>query len=151
MVPPTLELEIVPYESVGLIRFGMSSLEVRQELRGHALTREEAGTDSFVDLGIRIHYGANGGAEAVEMCKPAQPTFEGRPLLGVASGVLEAWFGGLDDRIKLEHSGFTSSEFGIRAYAASARRHPNAAVEVVTVFARDFFRQFLLSVVPPAR
>jgi len=123
---------------------------VRAELISQAGARAPSlPRDTFGDLGIRVHYGPRDRAEAFEFRGPISPTFEGRPLLRQRFGDLEAWLLSLDPGAKLEHSGLTSIQFGIRVYAASARRHPGAPVEVVTVFGADYARRFLLSIVPP--
>jgi hypothetical protein len=152
MIPVALPLEVIPYESVGSIRFGMSSLEVRAQLHEYEVAGEKAGAiDDFFDLGIRVHYGVHGGVEAVELSKPAQPLFEGKPLLGVPYRPLEAWFGTIDAvGVKLEHSGLTSPELGIRLYAPSAKRLPDTPVEVVTVFGREFYKDYIASIMPAA-
>ncbi|MCU0690864.1 MAG: hypothetical protein MUF54_05620 [Polyangiaceae bacterium] len=150
MQPFPLSLEITPYEAVGSLRFGMTAPQIVSELAPHRSTREGACVCArFEDLGVRVYYGRNGGLEAVELRAPAQPTLSQQPLLGQTYRSLEAWLGSVEPNLKLEHSGLTSIELGIRLYAASARRFPDTPVEVVTVFARDYYRQYIASITPP--
>ena len=150
MQPSTIQFAITPYESVGPLHFGMSAAQVREQLDSPDVAREPATPcDSFPELGIRVYYNVHGEAEAIELRGPAQPSLQGRLLLGQPHGPLENWFKTFDPNLKLEHSGLTSMETGIRLYAASARRVPSTRVEVATVFGRDYFRTYLASIVPP--
>lgn len=149
--PPSLELNIEPYEAVGSIRFGMTASQVRGELAEHRVEREpNTPCDRFEDVGIRVYYAADGTTEAVELRPPARPLLDGRALLGTPYRPLEAWLSTLDGAVKLEHSGLTSMAFGIRLYAASAKRLPDSPVEVVTVFARAYYQKYIASILPPA-
>lgn len=152
MSTSALAFGIKPYDSVGPISFGATSAQVRAELAPHAPVREPtACCDRFPTLGIRVHYAADNAVEAIEFRGPARPTLEGRPLLRERYGVLEAWLVSLDAGVKLEHSGLASLQLGIRLYAASARRTPDAPVEVVTVFGKDYCRRYIASIPPPPR
>jgi len=139
--------EVVPNESAGPIRFGMVPQQVEHRLGAGAPTLPR---DTFPSLGLRVHYGPESKAEAFEFTGPASPVFLHQELLRRRVGDLEAWLASVDPGVRLDHSGVTSLRFGLRLYAASARRHPHAIVESVTVFAPEYGRRYILSVVPPA-
>ncbi len=142
-----IAFEVLPNESAGPLRFGMTPEQVERRLGAGAPTLP---MDTFPPLGLRVHYGPDSMAEAFEFTGPASPIFLGQELLRRRIGDLEAWLASIDPGIKLDHSGVTSLRFGLRLYAASARRHPGASVESVTVFAPKYGGRYLVSVVPPA-
>lgn len=144
--------EIMPYQAGGAIRFGMTSSQVRQVLHTDPRPRppaSPAGADNFDQLGIRVYYRLPDSVEAIEFNSPACPTLHGRPLLRQRYGDLESWIQSMDPGTKLEHSGLTSNALGIRLYASSARRNPDAPVESVTVFEKDYYRRYIESILPP--
>ncbi len=150
MKDAALEFPINPYQSAGAIRFGMPAAQVRALLDSRLEeTNPPAYRDAFDELGIRVHYAPSDAAEAIEFRGPAFPTFQGRRLLNQRYGDLEAWFASLDTGLKREHSGLTSLEFGIRLFAPSARKRPEALIEVVTVFEADYVRRYIMSIMPP--
>jgi hypothetical protein len=139
--------EVLPNESAGPLRFRMTQEQVERRLGAGAPTLPR---DTFTRLGLRVHYGPDSLAEAFAFTGPASPVFLGQDLLRRRIGDLEAWLASIDPGIKLDHSGVTSLRFGLRIYAASARRHPHAVVESVTVFAPEHGRRYMVSVMPPA-
>ncbi len=145
-----IDFEVDPNRSAGPLRFGMTAAQVRAQLGSQAGAGEPSTPrDTFGDLGIRVHYGPHDLAEAFEFRGPASPTFQGRPLLRQRFADLEAWLLSIDPGLKLEHSGLTSLRFGIRLYAASARKSPSFPVESVTVFAPEYGRRYIASILPP--
>jgi hypothetical protein len=150
MTRSALQFEIKPYESAGSIRFGMTSSEVRALLQaGGAQGSLPPLCDTFEHLGMRIHYRLPDAVEAVEFRAPACPVFDGRQLLHQRYGDIEPWLRSLDSGAKLDHSGLTSDLLGIRLYASSASRNPDARIEVVTVFERAYYTRYIASILPP--
>lgn len=144
------QFEITPCEAAGAVRFGMLAAQVREQLGSTTTSpNRELPYDLFRNLGIRVHYGPSAGVEAIEFLGPAFPTLHGRRLLRQRYGELEHWIRTLDPNVKLEHSGLTSNLLGVRLYATSARNNPDAPVEVVTVFDKDYYRRYMESIVPP--
>jgi hypothetical protein len=150
MLPAAPSFEISPYEAGGAIRFGMTASQVYDALRSQPAPRPNGSpADTFEHLGIRVYYRLPDTVEAIEFKAPALPTLQGRRLLRQRYGDLESWIRSLDPAVKLEHSGLTSDRLGLRLFASSARHNPDAPVESVTVFERDYYRRYIASILPP--
>ena len=96
-------------------------------------------TDAFDELGIHIYYKAPGICEAVEMALAADPTFEGRRFIERPFNQVLSWLQTMDDSIKTDDTGLTSFKFGIGIYAPNAIEQPDASVEGVIVFEKDYY------------
>lgn len=81
-----MDMEIVPFESIGELRFGESRDTVRRRLGGgyHSFNKDvgENETDAYDDLGLHLYFGHGDRLEFVEAFFPASPSLGGIELLG---------------------------------------------------------------------
>jgi hypothetical protein len=139
-----VKLEILPYQAVAGIQFGMTSAQVR-EILGNPMHRfkktptSELETDAFDHLGIQIFYKQPGVCEAIELSAPAEPTLQGKSLVGQSFQTLKEWFQAIDDSVEIDDTGLTSHRFGTALYAPFAATSPDEPVESVLVFERGYY------------
>lgn len=79
-------MEIIPFESVGILSFGDSRAGAREKLSSIFSTFQkdigENETDSFDELGLHLYYDDAGRLEFIEAFDPAQVVFRGIGFLG---------------------------------------------------------------------
>ena len=79
-------MEVVPFESVGELRFGDTQAAVRQRLSSAFTTfrkgKSRSETDAFHDLGLHVYYDDSGVVEFIEAFDPADITIQGVHFLG---------------------------------------------------------------------
>jgi hypothetical protein len=139
-----VKLEILPYQEVAGIRFGMTPAQVR-EILGNPVSRfkktstSELETDAFDHLGIQVFYKQPGVCEAIELSAPAEPALQGKSLVGESFQTLKEWFQAIDDSVEIDETGLTSHLFGIGLYAPFAATLSDKPVESVLVFEQRYY------------
>ena len=78
-----VKLEILPYQAVAGVQFGMTPAKVREVLGNpercfKKTPTSELETDAFDHLGIQVFYKQPGVCEAIELSAPAEPTLRGK-------------------------------------------------------------------------
>ena len=139
-----VKLEILPYRAVAGIQFGMTPAQVR-EILGSQVRRfkkapaSELEADAFDHLGIQVFYKQPGVCEAIELSAPAEPTLQGKSLVGHSFQTLKEWFQAIDDSIEIDDTGLTSHLLGTGLYAPFAATSPGEPVESVLVFEKGYY------------
>jgi hypothetical protein len=139
-----MKFEIVPYQKVGPIRFGMSYLEVRKSVwepfeSFKRTPKSVHPCDYFPSCQMFVYYTKNGIAEAVEFAEPAEVFLHDHNLLGLGFSELIEVLSKEDERLDIEADGFTSKGLGIGAYAPEAENDPTKPPESIIVFARGYY------------
>ena len=137
-------MEIIPYEGIGPLRFGMSKSEVRAALgapfREFKKTLEAPATsDAFHTMGVYVYYKPTGACEAVEVASPSQATLFGKQLVGEIFEVLQKWFRELDPEVEMDDAGMTSLRFGVGIYAPRLKEGSSVPVEGAIAFERGYY------------
>jgi len=139
-----MELNIIPYQSVGPIKLGMTRHEVRSVLNSKVEEFKkgrfsESLTDSFDDLDIHVHYTKNDTCEAVEIFENANPTFENHVLIGSIFNEMKTTFEKYDENLELDSTGLTSKKLGIGLYVHDFEEG-NEPVTSVIVFEKGYYQ-----------
>ncbi len=139
-----MDFPIIPYSSVGHLRFGMSVEVVRAALPSRvapfmkSLTSSHS-ADLFPELGVHVHYNERGECIAIELACPANPMLNGNGLLGrhftEVKDLLSAW----DPDAVVDSSGLTSHRTGIGVFAPAALKSDQATVEGVIAFVKGYY------------
>lgn len=135
-------IEIAPYSHVGPIRLGMAKDEVHSAFGPRVKSFQKADErvpSDVVDESVFIYYDDIGHAEGIELAPPAEPLFEGQPILGRPFSEVRAWLRHLDPELEIDGSGAVSRRIGISVYAPSALKEPDAPVEAVMIFRRGYY------------
>jgi hypothetical protein len=137
-------MQIIGYEGVGPIRFGMSREDVRSALGTEFKSFKRSPSSSQpCDHCLRhecfVYYDAKGLVEAVEFAEPATPTLDGVNLLGVSFASLVEKIRLADPHLSVESDGFTSLRLGIGGWAAAADEEPDEPLESIIVFSRGYY------------
>jgi hypothetical protein len=140
-----MKFDVRSYEGVGPIRFGMSPVEVRENLGMEFENfRRNASdvhpTDYFKRLQCFVYYGDSDGlVEAVEFAEPAAPTFNGLNMLGLPYEDLIVRMHEFDRDIAMEIDGFSSFRLGIGGWAPHCKEEPELPCDSIIVFARGYY------------
>lgn len=139
-----MHFEIIPFEGVGDIKFGMSRKQVRDTLKADYVTRKRTSKsvfpyDFFQSLGIFANYKIPEILEAVELILPCIPEFEGLKLLEISYKELKEFLLAKDSNLEVNLDGFISGAIGIGAYAPDADEDPDLPVEAILVFDKDYY------------
>ena len=133
-------MEIVPFTSIGVLKFGDSRQEARAKLASEFSTFRKydsvVETDAFDELELHLYYDNKDYLEFVEAFEPAEVTFRGvsflgRDLVSVVSNMSSIGFAptqGDDINIKFD-------DIGIALTA------PSGVVETVAAHRRGYFEQ----------
>lgn len=139
-----IKLEIKPCQGIAGIRFGMTPIEVRAALgatvRSFQKTpTDEFATDAFDTLGIQVFYKQPGLCEAIELASPANPTLQGKMLIGCPFNELCEWLRTIDPTLEVDETGLTSHHLGLGLYAPFVSESPNLPVEGVILFEQGYY------------
>ena len=139
-----MDLEIIPIEGVGPIKFGMSPEAVRSiiggEYRSFLKTPKSVfPCDSFRDEGIICFYDANACLEAIEFMRRSQPHLYGHEFIGHTVEDVRTFIAGLDDNVEINSDGAISHRLGVGVYAPLAKSNPRAIVESVIAFRQGYY------------
>ncbi len=134
-------MQIIGYEGVGPIRFGMSRDDVRTALGAdfESFKRSPSSIqpcDHFLQHECFVYYDANDEVEAVEFTKPATPMLDGLDLLSIDFTSLVQRIRQDDPDLSVENDGFTSLRLGIGGWAPGADDEPP---ESIIVFTRGYY------------
>jgi hypothetical protein len=138
------QLEIQYYHGVLGLAFGMTPDQVRATLGDNFQSYQKAPTsemptDAFDSLGIHVFYKAPGHCEAIELFAPADPTLQGKPLIGQPFSVVRDRVQALDSSVEIDETGLISQKLGIGLYAPFAADAPEDPVESVIVFEQGYY------------
>lgn len=133
-------MDIVPFTSVGILKFGDSRQEAREKLDSNFTTfrkhSSEIETDAFENLHIHLYYDQERRLEFVEAFAPAEVTLHGITFLGRNLG---------DVILDMKSLGFiptesddTSAEFEGAGIALTA---PSGVVETVAAHRKGYYEQ----------
>ena len=153
-----MDFEIVPYQQAGLIRLGMTRLEIRQlfpslpeemsysfeenELPpGMANLEEIELQDLFDEAGVRVSYDLQPPHQciAISFFKPANPIFRGQFLLRKKLRESQKWLQSIDESCRVEVDGVYSYKFGICLYSEDIEVLKNKPPVEVTVFTKGYY------------
>jgi hypothetical protein len=94
--------------------------------------------DAFRELGIHVHYKTLEYCEAIELFPPANPTFQGKTLIGEPFNALRDWLQSLDESLIVDDTGLTSYRFGFGLYVPYIEENPDESIQSVFVFERGY-------------
>ncbi len=137
-------LEIKSYQGVSDIQLGTEISQIHEALGNpdSSFYKSETSkypTDAYDRLGIYVFYRSPGVCAAIELCEPAEPTFQSQKLLGRPFDEVKKFFQSIDPNLKLDDTGFTSYTFGIGVYAPFVLDDPSDPVESVIIFERGYY------------
>jgi len=138
--------EIKPYEGVGKLHFGMSSLEVKAVLGEPSDTffktpLDTVETEHYEKGNLFIYYKESNNIEAIEFYSPAQVQFEDIQLFELSYEALKTFLLKFDPALEIEVDGSTSYKLGIEAYAPNADEDNILAVESIIIFESGYYEQ----------
>jgi hypothetical protein len=132
-----MEFEIRPFESVGVVQFGMTQTQVREALRDLKVkeywkTPESLGpTDHFIHENLHVFYDEGRRVRGIEIFRPTGATFDGRPIVGQAFSALLPWLRQVDPDLLLDDSGAESTRLGLSLFVPELDDDSDAIVESV--------------------
>jgi hypothetical protein len=140
----TTQLEIQSYQGISNLVFGMTPDQVRATLGNDFQSYQKTPTsamptDAFDQLGIHVFYKTPGHCEAIELFAPADPTLQGKPLIGQPFSVVRDRVQALDSSVEIDETGLISQKLGIGLYAPFAADTPEDPVESVIVFEQGYY------------
>jgi len=131
-------MEILPFVSIGDLRFGESRQDVRKHLgTKYQVFRKDVGaneTDAYDELGLHLYYDNDDKLEYVETFTPAAPTFKGVAMLGRHSEDVQ------EDLARAGHTCSVMDDVSINCGSAGiALYSPDEMVEGVGVYRKGYF------------
>jgi hypothetical protein len=137
-----MEFVITPFESVGVIKFGMSQAAVRQVLNSmpkkYSTGYVDPYLDHFSELDIRVGYNRAKLCQEVDLFPDAQPIFRGRNLFRESIGELKEWFESIDSLVEIDNTGVMANRFGIFLYTTDYYLDNKEFPESVSVYEKDY-------------
>jgi hypothetical protein len=112
-----MELPIIPFDSVGFVKFGASPDAVKASTSYSSKSFmktpiSEMPTDAFDEVGIHVYY-SSGKCDAVECFSPACPIFQGKRIIGEPYEEIKKWLESIDSHIVIDGSEIQARSFGI--------------------------------------
>lgn len=130
-------MEIVPFESIGNLRFGEGRQVVRGRLgNGYTTFRKDVGeseTDAYNDNGLHLYFDSEDRLEFVEAFGNASPSFQGIKFLGRAIDEVADKLSAIGHAAVLDDVGLQCDSAGIGVTA------PRGTVEGVAVFRKGYY------------
>jgi len=131
-------MRIVPFLSIGDLRFGEFRENVRSRLGGKHQAFKKAGglseTDAYDDLGFHLYYDTEERLEYVETFSPANATFEGIEMLGRSSEEV------VEDLSKAGHSCSFMDSVSLNCDSAGITLYvPDSVVQAVGAYRQGYF------------
>lgn len=145
-----MELEIVPFEKVGKLTFGLKREKVRELLGSNFKTFQKnlwsnQTTDDYSVFGFHLYYTDDNKLEFVEMFPPARPIFRGINLLQEnVQNTLET-LKRFDSGPKVDETGYIFHQIGIGLYIEGDK------LEAVSVFSKDYYAKLLKALAEDVR
>jgi hypothetical protein len=129
--------EIVPFEAVGPIRFGMPRSEIHRALgetpRPFKKGLSENLTEAFKEIGVHVYYDGSGRVEFVEAFSPSRLRFRGVDLWRENAAEVLAELRNLGLRVRDDGAGgLWFDDCGFSLYS------PNGRTEGVSAFRRGY-------------
>jgi len=139
-----MDFDVTPRSGVGVLRFGMTTDEVRAAMavpnESFYKSADSAfPTDSFLEDAVHVFYRQPGVCEAVEFYSPSRVYLQRVNLLNEPYENVKRFLGGLDKQLEEDEYGLTSRNLGISIYAPSHREHPHSPTESVLVFEDGYY------------
>jgi hypothetical protein len=143
-----MELNIVPFQSVGSLRFGASPEIIRSVFNSPlksftkgAISDMPTPTDAFDEDGVHVYYDKLNRCEAIEFYSPALLTFQGKLLVNQPYKEISEWLSSVDDNIVYDDSGLEARSLGIGLYAPNfdENERPDELVESVIVVSKGYW------------
>ena len=130
--------DIVPFEGLGPLRFGMARTEIRTLLpyryREFAkVIGTSQTTDAYDDPGLHLYYDDGNQLEFIEAFEPADPVFEGIHVLSPDRGAVLEQLKGLGYHARYDDGGYFLDNLGFTLYA------PGETIEAVSVFRKGYY------------
>lgn len=144
-----MDLEIVPFNSIGPIELGMEPDEIHQlfNCKFDGFQSFDEFWEISYDLGLQICYGDVQPfvCRAVMMEEPANPLFEGRRLLdGSSIEELGNWLKSMDVNLSISTEGVSSNKLGIHLSTQDYSLFRQEPPETVLVFGEEYFNSLSL-------
>jgi hypothetical protein len=135
------KFNILPYQGVGPIRFGMGRDELRDKLgEFSSFSHSRGNTDNFGY--IKVEYDRDS-CRAVMLNLPFEPIFKGKTLLKNGSiNNLTKWLDSLNGILDIDIDGVKSYRFGIALSTESYNLFGNKRPNSMTVFRVGYFDDF---------
>lgn len=139
-----MDLEFLPYEGLGQLRFGMSRSTIRalMAVDPKPFKKTPASkmmTDAFGELGVHVYYDPSDSCEAIEAFSPATPVFLGTVLLGKSFSDVRDLVLSVDPASEIDGAGLIAFGIGLALYAPSAMKAPDLPVESVMAFRKGYY------------
>ncbi len=139
-----MNLEIVPYKSVGPLHFNMARRRVREIFREYKFEEFQKSeddpntTDAYDKLGLHLFYDKKNKLEAMEAFKPAKLSFNGQNLLGQTYSDVFKKLKKIDPNcVDNRESGFESLKLGIASYNSVFTR--KCKIESIIIFRKGYY------------
>jgi hypothetical protein len=137
-----MELEIVPFERVGSLTFGLKREKVRELLGSNFKTFQKSPwsnqtTDDYSVFGLHLYYTDGDELEFVEIFPPARPIFAGMNLLQKNVQNTLEMLKRFDPDPEVDEAGYTFHQIGIGLYIEGDK------LEAVSVFSKGYYAKLL--------
>jgi hypothetical protein len=129
-----MDLEILTYSGVGLLRLGMTS-EQAQDIFGRKPEMFQKTTDTLVENygGIHLYYDANAKINFIEILRPNRPTFDGLELIGKDIDEISEEFRKRGYGLKNVFDTYQYDDIGVALFV------PNSIIKCVSVYVRGYY------------
>lgn len=138
-----MEWDILSYQSVGPLKFGLNRKEIRKNFEDQpevkVVTNAKPPLDVYPDKGLYVVYDKYGISGAIEIKKPGKAIFHNQDLLAIPYDEALSWFHSMDNDIEETEEQFVSWKYGILFYAPGKNADPNILPDTITIFREDFF------------
>jgi len=127
--------EIKAYDQVGLVKFGMERMIVREilgDFKEFKKTKASINTtDDFTDC--HVFYNKKNLCEAIEIFNEAKALIDGTDLLKLSYEDFKELLLKYDSDLKISDDSLISKKIGVSVYT------PNFSVESILVFSKEYF------------
>jgi hypothetical protein len=133
--------DIRPFMGVGPIDLGMSRNEVRKVVGAPVHTFKKTPvddelTDAFRSLGVHVFYKRPGVCESIEFYGPANPMFNGVPILGSTLDNISRIFATQNVKVEKRRDAIVAHPLG---FGVAAPKHQNGIISEVIVFENGYY------------
>lgn len=134
------DLDVIPYQGLSSIRFGMSREEIRNAISENPRIFALDSTDYFKN--VHIEYDKDLCC-SISLLPPLKPMFRGINLLGDRSiDKLREWLKSIDEVIETNILGVITFRFGFSLYVPAMSLFKGKSPEAVTIFRVGYFDEF---------
>ena len=108
-----MDFDVKPRSGVGVLRFGMTTDEVRAAIAlpfdsFYKSANSALPTDSFLEDAVHVFYRQPGVCEAIEFYSPSKVSLQNVKLLNAPYLKVKSFLGGLDKQLEEDESGLMS-------------------------------------------